>query len=837
MSHPLDVAYKEAHALVFSILEVDAPKLPKEYDTLFARMHSSYAALSQLEQDYSSQEEDPSKVMTFMTMAILGDLNEWLQRLHDVAERRATQGYSITRSEIDFFTELTDIYNFFKEDLLPCLDVQPDSLSYVNDKVGNPRNTDVPILPGSQRKDLSGRIRLSLLAAADEDANTGQFDAHNHRERATITQEMNMIYPSQSELDVVRHLFFRPQEEFFRVGLAVRHRKINTPLVILILTNMRLLYLKSEDELIGYVELGSVSDAVLKRRNLFEVKLFSKWGETIEKEDAKQKTSKFFISFDSNHWVKDINTAAQFFSSLVRGNTRPPSESSSRSKHQPSDKDASFTSIHQPSESSETFLSSIRSPLPQFGSSVQHFTYSSPTTTSRPQTPTSTSYSQTNQTSTTPGMQSPQIPSTPNISPSISPSLSSSTPISSLSVFVGRADNLPFIHNTQTPPSTYFYISLGSPLHYQHLPTIPSPRSVMIPSNCNPAYNTSFSFDYFPESEPFIEIRIFTEMGPTKNARGVGVVRVSCLELFLSSMHMLDGWFDILQGAQEVTEKKEENEPKKKAVKGKETSTQNNADTNKPSAPTPTLLFENPLSKDSSKPPPTSSFASQLSRPVSSTSPIRFQSTFSSISSSHSTHSNDSGGSITTQPIPRLYVRMSMTGLNSCRVPDPVSHPVPGLCSIKHFQVRQGVPVVFGGTGLEIVGVLSGDPNEEVGLIDASSRRTLFTLKKSSRLKKEYTLFDSARRPIGHCFHKLKTLRGKKVRMFLNTGEMILSIQGDFHNELTIQDFLRRSVASLTVGEGITRGAKETVIELTVNQPNMDSSLLLIFTVYVSITL
>jgi len=96
---------------------------------------------------------------------------------------------------------------------------------------------------------------------------------------------------------------------------------------------------------------------------------------------------------------------------------------------------------------------------------------------------------------------------------------------------------------------------------------------------------------------------------------------------------------------------------------------------------------------------------------------------------------------------------------------------------------------------------------------------------------------DAANEVFGRCYHKLKTIRKKKIRLVLSSDEYLLSMEGNYSNEVSITDFMGRSVASLVVGEGAYNRTVERVLVLTVTHPNADAALLVLFALYVMYTL
>jgi hypothetical protein len=54
----------------------------------------------------------------FILLSILSELHVFLSRLHDVAERRQIQGFSLLDAEIEFITVFFFFYNYFNFILL-----------------------------------------------------------------------------------------------------------------------------------------------------------------------------------------------------------------------------------------------------------------------------------------------------------------------------------------------------------------------------------------------------------------------------------------------------------------------------------------------------------------------------------------------------------------------------------------------------------------------------------------------------------------------------------------------------------------------------------------------
>lgn len=130
---------------------------------------------------------------------------------------------------------------------------------------------------------------------------------------------------------------------------------------------------------------------------------------------------------------------------------------------------------------------------------------------------------------------------------------------------------------------------------------------------------------------------------------------------------------------------------------------------------------------------------------------------------------------------------------------DPLSYlPHPGGSSIGRSPGMKGAAIAVFAPSLQ-------GRKDEVWLTDIGSGRRLYSLTRQSFFKKEYLIGD-AKGPFARCFHKMKTMRKRKLRMFLSTGEWLFTIQGgcfdskSYDNEVYVTNPLGLPVASLLFG-------------------------------------
>jgi hypothetical protein len=166
----------------------------------------------------------------------------------------------------------------------------------------------------------------------------------------------------------------------------------------------------------------------------------------------------------------------------------------------------------------------------------------------------------------------------------------------------------------------------------------------------------------------------------------------------------------------------------------------------------------------------------------------------------------------------RVYMRISLPRVPSWR-PGAATFSVPALCALRRFELSEHVPVVFG-MGREPVGVVHRSGDESIDLVDSSTKQRLCSLQHSrfvcvmggvaafagcwshcllcSFFKREYIVSDQ-RGLVARCYHKMKSFRKKKLRMILASGELLLSLEGDFGNEVCIKDAVQQQLASVVV--------------------------------------
>ncbi|KAH7815925.1 uncharacterized protein MONOS_848 [Monocercomonoides exilis] len=1078
--------------LFHDMVQLECGKLSKDYDTCLTQLHDVSKELKDLEQRCSDLHMPEKRRIYFLFIALMSDLNDCLQRLHDVSERKVTQGYLLLDSEIEFISDLSDLYTFFEQDLFPHLAIEPSSL-WIN---------DITLAKAPERG--LGVVSLSLQKEILQQARKSIMDG-------IVKKEVALCTPQSMELEEIRHMFFRQQERVLRCGLCVQPRSVvflASVLCVVVLTNHRLLVLSMQKELLHSIELSWIADVKVKDKGRRKEKEKEKEKERekerekneAEKEREREKdevveTNQFvvflrgneekpFYSLDAVHWAKDIGTAARFFAGLIktsaladsigRGMTsqlsgsralQSTSLSASSLSAYPSSTfqsqqsfsspygtslSASPTATPQPGSSatssfssvttrssgesgrlekgSEFDPSSVRSPLPSLGVSIKCFPSSmlSPA----PSSPVPGSLAGAGMDSGMPSISPLQTSFVPSAQKDNEPyPLSSSSPLAiyamspsgaslslapgsptlgqaayshqiasagagsshaslcgvalhggsaqreawmpqvaaaamdsvslrdapwMLHLYIGRADNLSATCARLgiLTGGVRLSVSVGSPLNYQHIRPHLIRRSAASRNIASPLFDAAMGFPFCAESEPFVEVRLFAEAGLTKNEKGIGIVRVSCLELFLSPSHMIDGWFDIdlrdtnalrpIISSPAIAISRNPLAPPQyqnkmhsaSASSGREhdsmgISLQGNAAVGVASHPFGNNSDEMQQikqqqqkqqqqegDKEKSEKEKEKEKEQDMARRREQAKRKRMiereevpRLPAATAAEGGGFDDVDGRGDEWTQMLmgrvvpARVYLRMTLYGMSGCGVPDALGLPLPGLSTLKVFQVREGVPVVLGGAAMEIAGLIhtdsaddgkaaereflrekeaekarqaqkerekereleaskektpelmsQGGVNEQqeteivepkrlggnttgvVRLIDVASQRTLFSLKKAGMFKKEYEVYDRKGYLFARCYHKLKTMKKRKIRMFLEGGEMLFSMSGEFQNEVWIEDFLGRRVASVVVGEGGKSESSGRVVTINVSQPNIDSSLALIFTIYVMLT-
>ncbi|EFC50403.1 histidine kinase [Naegleria gruberi] len=168
---------------------------------------------------------------------------------------------------------------------------------------------------------------------------------------------------------------------------------------------------------------------------------------------------------------------------------------------------------------------------------------------------------------------------------------------------------------------------------------------------------------------------------------------------------------------------------------------------------------------------------------------------------------------------------------------------LPLICLYNRFVIFENcneVPYVYGNISdekSEIVGIVQQSSNNLTNLIDTKNRKKIYTLEKSSFLKKEYTIRDAQGHVFAKCFHKMKTIRKKKIRMYLVNGEYLYSMEGGCfddkknNNEALILNSLGYPVASVLFGDKINPRGNMMIV--TVLDSLVDRPLLVTFCLYV----
>ena len=177
----------------------------------------------------------------------------------------------------------------------------------------------------------------------------------------------------------------------------------------------------------------------------------------------------------------------------------------------------------------------------------------------------------------------------------------------------------------------------------------------------------------------------------------------------------------------------------------------------------------------------------------------------------------------------RLYVRLTLNGFSGYRVPEHSSYSLPALQRHSHFFVHAQSPHIMNECNT-VVATLQRS-QKAITLLDAASMRAIYTLERSSLLKKEYVVSDNVG-IFGRFYRKLSSIRRKKLRLKLLNGEILFYLSGDFSNEVYVQNAMMENIASVVLGEG-DFGTKGRVIIVNILLESVDVALILMFALYV----
>jgi hypothetical protein len=123
-------------------------------------------------------------------------------------------------------------------------------------------------------------------------------------------------------------------------------------------------------------------------------------------------------------------------------------------------------------------------------------------------------------------------------------------------------------------------------------------------------------------------------------------------------------------------------------------------------------------------------------------------------------------------------------------------------------------------------------------LIDGISKVKLYSLEKASFLKKEFIIKDNKGEVFAKCFHKMKTIRKKKIRMYLGNSEHLYSMEGgcfnnkNSDNEVMVQNICGKVIAAITFVDD--DNGKATMV--SIRDPLTDRPLLVLFAMYALLT-
>ncbi|KAL9644129.1 hypothetical protein ABK040_005594 [Willaertia magna] len=143
---------------------------------------------------------------------------------------------------------------------------------------------------------------------------------------------------------------------------------------------------------------------------------------------------------------------------------------------------------------------------------------------------------------------------------------------------------------------------------------------------------------------------------------------------------------------------------------------------------------------------------------------------------------------------------------------------VPPICTYNTFILYEEIPYIYGRNShnnnnsiFDIVGLfLQHSKNSNIhSIIDMPTKRKIYTLEKFSFLKKEYIIRDTLGNVFAKAFHKMKTFRKRKIRLFLGNGEHLYTMEGGCFNdkkednEVFILNSLNYPIASVVFGEKV----------------------------------
>ncbi|KAG2387702.1 hypothetical protein C9374_001296 [Naegleria lovaniensis] len=298
-------------------------------------------------------------------------------------------------------------------------------------------------------------------------------------------------------------------------------------------------------------------------------------------------------------------------------------------------------------------------------------------------------------------------------------------------------------------------------------------KSKSVKTGRSPEWNETFTLDLLPSNELLLDVRLYSKVGATKNDFAYGVVNIPLKEILIP---------------------KEETKEMKSELKGKWEiwCGMSKTDTGTRKEVVGDLFATIKLLQDPQALP--TWLTNQLAQPK------------------------------TTLPLACLYTKFLL------------------------FENCQEVPYIYGSnidesktqmfdSTTDIVSIIQQQSNSLTALIDTRTKRKIYTLEKSSFLKKEYTIRDHEGNVFAKCFHKMKTIRKTKIRMYLMNGEYLYSMEGGCFddkkkdNEVIVLNSLGYPVASVLFGNKISGRGK--MIMVTILDPLVDRPLIITFCLYV----
>ncbi|KAJ4461729.1 putative histidine kinase [Paratrimastix pyriformis] len=766
-------AFAEAKDTFCGLVE-QQQMLPQEYESCLQHFHDTVEEIQHYETQCKSLSENAA--IGYITAVLVFDINHCLQNLHDIAENRVIRGSHLTEAEINFIVEITDLYNFFLLELFPSLGLNPiESL------------VDLTSIATEQRapRPLS---KVTINAAKRIILNGGDPNS----------PELAALSLSKSNLSRVSQMMRPHNEVLIRYGLVVKSRKLTKKLRYLFLTNLRLFYMENLDTFKGSIELASIIGVKASKASFQVITKGRTYMFACLQSDV-------CTAAAASAWERDILAAVQFFASLRQEPALPPSGSAPTAAQQA----AAPRAPEHPAQPVPTVNLSPDFILPGMDLSR----YAAPAQPPEPPPPPAATPPPSGLSPTRPS--TTPIPIRPEGTPAPAACTVAASPSSpsSISLLASPPEGAALLATAASTPASPLTVS-GQ--HQSPPPHGGSPSALAAPAAApEPAQLPSFAAAPEPAPDPNQELPSYEIVVFVGRAENLLVNRKGRAD---------NPYFFIGIGSPLHYSPRRVGRLRSQIHDGTRDPTFNETFTFRYSADMEPFLDLRLYSKTPST---VNNFSYGSVR-------MGLQEVF--MADSHELEGWWDIGAHEGRTHGRIFIRVTLKDYPLFKVPDPVAFPVPALVTHRTFELREKVPLVFGGEH-EIVATLRGDPNVAIQLVDAASRRPIYGLRKASFLKKEFLAVDGRNEEFGRCYHKLKTVRKKKIRMILRSEEFLLTMEGNYSNEVSITDFMGRPVASLVVGEGAYNRTVERVLVLTVTHPNVDAALLVLFALYVLYTL